>query len=245
VNAVPVHVSIHDVSPRWTPQIEDALALCRDHGIRPALLVVPDFHGQAPLLDDPVFCQRLRDLQGAGHEVMLHGFSHQTSDRPSSGGARARLRWLFAQRILSSGEAELVDLPEREGRERIERGERLLSQAGLRIDGFVAPAWSMPTWLLPWLGARGYRFTEDHLRVYDPASGRARASVVLNWATRTPARLMSSVAYCRVARHARSMLPARIAIHPGDMRYLLVRREIDDLLAATKGDVVARASALL
>ena len=52
---MPVHVSIHDVSPAWTDEVEAALALCRSMDVRPALLVVPDFHGRAPLLEDVRF----------------------------------------------------------------------------------------------------------------------------------------------------------------------------------------------
>src|SRR5258705_553766 len=77
----------------------------------------------------------------------------------------------------------------------------------------------------------GYGFTEDHMRVYDPAAKRSRASVVLNYASRTPSRLLSSVAWCRIARPARAVLPARIAIHPADMRYALLRSEVESLLA--------------
>ncbi|HEX3343355.1 MAG TPA: DUF2334 domain-containing protein, partial [Polyangiaceae bacterium] len=60
-----VHVSIHDVSPAWSAEVEDALALCHAAGARPALLVVPNFHGTAPLLADAPFCARLRDLQAS------------------------------------------------------------------------------------------------------------------------------------------------------------------------------------
>lgn len=139
----------------------------------------------------------------------------------------------------------MSDVSVEEGRHRLEEGERVLRAADLRIDGFVAPAWSMPPWLLPVLGERGFRFTEDHLRVYDPANGRARPSVVLNWATRSPGRLLSTVAWCRIARRARAVMPARIAIHPGDMRYRLVRAEIQRLLDWARGDVVARGADLL
>ena len=120
----------------------------------------------------------------------------------------------------------------------------MLEDAGLRIQGFVAPAWSMPSWVLAMLGERGYRFTEDHLRIHDPAQKRSRASVVLNYASRTPARLLSSVAWCRVARPARRVLPARIAIHPADMRYALLRSEVTSLLEWAKGDFVESAEAL-
>ena len=65
----------------------------------------------------------------------------------------------------------------------------LFETPGSRFDGFVAPAWAMPPWLLPMLGGRGYRFAEDHLRVYDPANHQTRASVVLNYASRTRLRM--------------------------------------------------------
>jgi uncharacterized protein len=147
--------------------------------------------------------------------------------------------------MASGGEAEMSDVDAAEGASRIAEGERVLRDAGLRVDGFVAPAWSMPRWLLPVLAARGFRFTEDHLRVYDPAGRRGRASVVLNWASRSPARLASSLAWCRAAKHARALFPARIAIHPADMRYLALRREVAALLEWAAGDFVARGADLL
>ncbi len=241
---MPVHVSIHDVSPAWSDEVEAALEACRAFDVRPALLVVPNFHGRAPLLDDDRFCARLRDLQAAGHEIYLHGFFHQSRERYDAARGSSRLKWLFAQHVASGGEAEMSDVSIEEGLARIEEGERVLLAAKLRIDGFVAPAWSMPTWLLPLLGERGYRFTEDHLRVYDPAARRARPSVVLNWATRSPARLISTVAWCRVARHARILAPARIAIHPADMRFRLVRSEIEHTLEWARGDFVERSADL-
>jgi len=242
---VPVQISIHDVSPAWREEVEAALSLCDAIGARPALLVVPDFHGRAPLLQDAFFCSRLRELQARGHEIYLHGFFHRSGGHyNASNGARGRLSWLFAQRVVSGGEAEMSDVTPEEGLSRIARGERVLADAGLHVDGFVAPAWSMPRWLLPRLAARGCRFTEDHLRVYDPAAGRSRASVVLNWASRSPGRLIATLAWCRAAKHARSWVPARIAIHPGDMRFLLLRREVQGLLAWARGDVVARSADL-
>ena len=240
-----VHVSIHDVSPACSDEVEGALELCHAAGARPALLVVPNFHGRAPLLDDARFCARLRDLQAAGHEVYLHGLRHQSAERYEGRAQGGRLAWLFAQRVVSGGEAELSDVAPDEGRARVEEGERVLAEAGLRVDGFVAPAWSMPSWLLPLLAERDYRFTEDHLRVYDPAAGRSRASVVLNWASRSPARLLSTVAWCRAAKHARVLVPARIAIHPGDMRWLVLRREIEHVLTWASGDFVTTGADLL
>jgi predicted deacetylase len=235
---VAVHVSIHDVSPAWAGEVEAAIELCAAVGARPALLVVPDFHGRAPLLGYPAFCDRLRELQACGHEVYLHGLLHRARERYDDSRGLGRVAWWFAQRVASGGEAEMSDVSPAEGRVRLDEGERVLHAAGLRIDGYVPPAWSMPRWLPPVLAAHGYRFTEDHLRVYDPAGKRARISVVLNWASRSPARLASTVAWCRAAKYARAVVPARIAIHPGDMTFLLLRREIARLLEWARGDIV-------
>lgn len=234
-----VHVSIHDVSPAFADEVADALELCRAAGARPSLLVVPNFHGMAPLLEDLRFCEKLRMLQAEGHEVFLHGLLHQSAERHDDRAGTGRLAWLFAQRVVSGGEAEMSDVAEDEGRTRIEQGEDVLARAGLRVDGYVAPAWSMPPWLLPLLASRGYRFTEDHLRVYDPATGVSRATVLLNWASRSPGRLLSTLVFCRAARHARALWPARIAIHPADMRVLALRREIERMLTWASGDFVA------
>lgn len=242
---MPVHVSIHDVSPFWSAELETALDLCASRGVRPALLLVPNFHGRAPLLDDRAFSSRIRGLQQEGHETYLHGFFHRSREKYDSTLGRGRVAWLVAQRVASGGEAEMSDVSMDEGRARIEDGERVLRAAELRVDGFVAPAWSMPRWLLPVLRERGYRFTEDHLRVYDPVGGRSRLSVVLNWATRSPVRLLSTVAWCRVAKYVRGVAPARIAIHPADMRYRLVRQEIERILDWASGDFVARGTDLI
>lgn len=243
-----VHVSIHDVSPAWRNEVELALEAAHAHGVKPALLVVPDFHGRAPLAGAPEFCARLRELQAAGHEIYLHGYYHRarsSAESPAATGVAARARHAFAQKVVSGGEAEFSDVSRDEARKRLDEGERMLRDAGLSIRGFVAPAWSMPAWVLELLGERGYSFTEDHTRVYDPGAKRSRASLVLNYASRTPSRLLSSVAWCRIARPARRVLPARIAIHPADMKYALLRSEIESLLSWAQGDFVDTGAALL
>jgi hypothetical protein len=253
---MPVLVSIHDVSPAFTREVDDALAACAAVGAKAALLVVPDFHGRWPLAADAALCARLRALQADGHEVYLHGFFHKArvghaqhdAHLPvarEGTGRPGRVRWAFAQWVVSGGQAEFCDVSREEALQRLERGEEVLRAAGLRVDGFVPPAWQMAPWLPGLLAARGYRFCEDHTRVYDPVTGRSRASVVLNYASRTPARLYSSVAWCRAAKHAAALMPARVALHPADMRVPLLRREIDRLLAWASRDLVTTGAALV
>lgn len=229
-----VHVSIHDVSPAWEREVDVALDFCHEHHVKPALLVVPDFHGRAKLSDHPDYCEKLRALQATGHEIYLHGYYHR-----AEGGS------FFRQKVVSAGEAEFAAVSEDEARKRLDDGEKMLRDAGLAIQGFVAPAWSMPKWVLPLLGERGYGFTEDHLRVYDPAKKTSRASLVLNFASRTPGRLFSSAAWCRIARPARRVMPARIAIHPADMHFAFLRGETESLLRWAKGDFVESGADLL
>jgi uncharacterized protein len=219
-----VHVSIHDVSPAWEREVEDALAMAAAHRIRPALLVVPNFHGKAPLLEAKRYCARLRQLQDEGHEVYLHGFYHRAeAEKPSA-------RTFFRQRVVSAGEAEFASIDEEEAERRLDEGARVLGEAGLRIDGFVAPAWSFSPWLLPALGRRGIRYTEDHLTVYDPVEKTRRRSLVLNFASRSTSRMASTVAFCRVATAGARFFPTRFAIHPGDMKHGILRHETERLL---------------
>jgi len=218
------HVSIHDVSPAFAREIEDALGACEDAGARPALLVVPNFHGQWPLDRHADFVERLCELQAAGHEIFLHGFFHEAR------GAVRSLRSLFAQRVASAGEAEFADVDRVEGEKRLDEGFALLESLGLHARGFVAPAWQMAPWVLAALAARGVRYAEDHFRVYDPVAKRSRASLVLNFASRTPARLASSALFVRAAHPVRGVLPTRVAIHPGDMNSAILRSEVQRVL---------------
>jgi predicted deacetylase len=240
---VRVYVSIHDVAPPFRDEVERALDMVHAAGIRPGLLVVPDHHGQAPLTKDRSFCAFLRSLQDDGHEIFLHGFLHQSP--PRIDGVTQGLSSWFAQRVVSNGEAEMVGLSRQEAAWRLDAGEACLHRAGLVVDGFVPPAWVMPRWLLPLLAARGWGYAEDHLRVYDPSEGRSRPSLVLNYATRTPLRLLSSVAFCRVATAFSALAPTRIAIHPLDMRSPSLRRELERLLSWGRGRSVSRARELL
>lgn len=240
-----VHVSIHDVSPAWEAEVDAALEACAEVGVRPALLVVPNFHGKAPLAEHPKYAARLARLQKEGHEIFLHGFFHRSGmggdEARSEAGAATRF---FRQKIVSAGEAEFADVSRAEAAKRLDEGKKLLEDAGLRADGFIAPAWSMPKWLLPMLGERGLAFTEDHLRIYDPVAKTSRPSLVMNWASRTPSRLFSSMAFVRLAKPAGGILPTRIAIHPADMHVELLRHEVRSLLAWARGSFVPRASDL-
>lgn len=245
---MPVHVSIHDVSPRYAAEVEHAILLCRARGVNPALLVVPNHHGQAPLDQAPDFVHRLRQLGQEGSQILLHGLYHETDRAPARffvGDPRTSFgRWL-RQSVASAGEAEFGELSLAEAASRLDAGMSMFTELGLPVHGFVPPAWILPRRLLPALAKRRIRHTENHFGVIDPVTGRRRASAVMNFATRTRMRLLTSVTYVRAARALRHALPLRIAIHPKDLRSPLALRETVRLLDWAKGDFIQRVEDLL
>jgi predicted deacetylase len=237
-----IHVSIHDVSPRFSAEVEHAVWLCRARGTSPALLVVPNHHGDAPLDEAPEFVRRLLEFERAGSQILLHGLYH-VCDRSTLN--RRGFGRFFRQHLASSGEAEFGELNLTEAAERIDHGLAMFRRLGLPVHGFVPPAWILPRRLLPALASRNIHYTESHFDVTNPVSGRQRASAVLNFATRTRGRLLTSVTYVRAARVLRRALPLRIAIHPADLRSPLAFRETVRLLDWARGDFVQRVEDLL
>lgn len=220
-----LHVSMHDVTPRFAAEMRDALELAATFGLKPALLVVPDHHESCRLEDYPDFVAELRALARAGHEIYLHGLTHR-----AAAGAPSASRY-FRQKVVSAGEAEFASIDRDEGKRRLGEGLARLRALDLPVHGFVAPAWSFQPWLLPLLGAHNVQYTEDHLHVYDPVRGQKRRSLVLNFASRSWGRIATTTAFCRAARPLAALAPTRVALHPGDFGVPLLRREATSLLA--------------
>ena len=72
------------------------------------------------------------------------------------------------------------------------------------------------------------------MRVWNPASGAVLArGPVITWASRSRARIRSSLAFAALARVALQPLPrVRIAVHPGDAHVPALLESIDATLAA-------------
>ncbi|MEZ4392619.1 MAG: DUF2334 domain-containing protein [Polyangiales bacterium] len=233
-----IHVAIHDVSPRWRAEVETALGWCREVGVKPALLVVPEMHGAWRVDEDPEYVARLRSLSDEGHEVMLHGWLHLAK-------AGTGLSHAFAQRVVSAGEAEFAAYDEREGAEVLDRGLALLGDLGLPVAGFIPPAWARRRWLIPALRARGVDYVEDQLFAYAPVRGLRRLAPALNYASRTRGRRWSSMTYARLGRGYESLgLPLRVAIHPADLAHPRLVRETRSLLRWARGRTVDTVGAL-
>jgi uncharacterized protein len=188
--------------------------MCRDHGVTPALLVVPNWHGEWPLDQSPAFVQWVRECAAAGAEVLLHGERHDETGTPR--------KWRDAARAWgkTAREGEFLTLDEPAARERIDRGLALFARLGLSAAGFVPPAWLAREGCARAVAAAGLRVSEDDraIHVHDSRGRRRIASPVVRWSSRTPVRAYGSAAVAavrwRVQRHARHV---RLAFHPADL----------------------------
>lgn len=220
-------LSIHDVGPRFEREI-DALvdrlaALCG--GLDFAMLVVPDHWDAAPLSANPAFAARLRGWADAGVEMFQHGWRHRDEGaRPS-----------FAARHLTAGEGEFATLGHDEALRRMIAGRDLIENAiGGPVAGFIAPAWLYGPGAHSAMAAAGFALAEDHFRVWQPASGKTLArGPVVTWASRSRARVASSLAFARVAPQLLARLATvRTAVHPGDTGVPALLDSIDATVGA-------------
>lgn len=219
-------LSIHDVGPRFAPEVDrhvDRLAAAGvDH--RFAMLVVPDHWGTAPLAGSP-FATRLRDWAERGVEMFVHGWFHRDDSPHAAGLDRLRARHMTA------GEGEFLGLGAAEAARRMADGRKLVEDiTGRAVSGFIAPAWLYGDGARVALDRSGFRVAEDHLRVWSPAEqGRILArGPVITWASRSPARIASSLLAAGLLRRLLGAMPVvRIAVHPGDVHVDRLMHSID------------------
>lgn len=222
-------VSIHDVSPVFEGRIERLIALAEPSiGVdRLSMLVVPHHWQGDAILAGGAFARRLRRWSEEGVEIVLHGWSHRDDVRHP--GWRDR----FRARHMTAGEGEFLGLSRHDACRRLQDGRTLLEDIiGKPVTAFVAPAWLYGAGAREALGDCGFTIAEDHMHVWNPATGRRLArGPVISWASRSRARIASSLAFARVAPVllARQEL-VRIALHPGDAAVPALVRSIDRTL---------------
>jgi len=226
-------LSIHDVSPRFEADVDRHVDRFAEAGAGTtfAMLVVPDHWGQSPLAGSS-FGTRLRSWAEQGVEMFVHGWFHRDESR--HGG---RLDSLKA-RHMTAGEGEFLGLNEQEAARRMADGRKLVEDiTGVPVSGFIAPAWLYGDGARSALRQSGFPIAEDHLRVWSPGDGRILAKgPVITWASRSRARVASSLLAAGVLRHVlRRAGTVRLAVHPGDNHVDAVSRSIDKTLGTLMG----------
>lgn len=218
-------VSIHDVGPRFEREVDILVErLERQIGAgKFAMLVVPDHWGEHPLASNRPYQARLRSYADSGAEIFVHGWFHR-DQAEHSGMAQFRARYMTAS------EGEFLGLSATEAARRMADGRALIEDAiGREVAGFIAPAWLYGAGAREALAHSGFALAEDHMRVWRPDTGKIVArGPVITWASRSPVRTASSLAFAALARTALQMLPTvRIAVHPGDVSKDSILHSID------------------
>jgi predicted deacetylase len=241
-------VSLHDAHPGSRAQIAGQVAFLAGYGItRSSILVVPEFHHEGSVLRDKAFCDAVSGWQGEGHEIVLHGYYHDRRESP-----RENLSTLFWTRLYTNREAEFLDLPRETARQRLERGRALFESLGWRATGFVAPAWLMAGGLANLLAEMGFAYTTrlGEIIPLRPGLNRVKPSQSLCYSARAGWRRFASALWNKyLYGRLRETELVRLSLHPRDLEFPLMRRQIDQILRAslkrgfqptTYGDYVAR-----
>ncbi|HEU5303381.1 MAG TPA: polysaccharide deacetylase family protein [Gemmatimonadales bacterium] len=218
-------VSIHDVSPAQAAAVTRLWEVCVERRVIPALLVVPNWHGEWPLEEHPDFVEWIRRRAAEGAEIVLHGERHDEVGLPRGAGDHRRA-W-----GKTAGEAEFLTLDAAAAEARITRGLGRLRKVGLEPVGFVPPAWLAREAAHEAAASAGLHFSEDDHSVRLFPSGRRMASPVLRWSARTAARAWGSVAVARIRSVVqRRAGVVRIALHPRDLDHPATARSLTHTL---------------
>lgn len=221
-------VSLHDVAPSARAISDKILAELTQKGIRHcSLLVVPDYHHQGASMQDRQFVSWLRNLEAAGHEVVIHGYFHERPRHPQESFFEK-----FLTRFYTQGEGEFYDLGYEEALRRIEAARDEFFSAGLKPRGFVAPAW-----LLSGEAERAARdaqmeYTTRLGTVRDLRSGEIFSARSLVYSVRNSWRRTTSLSWNGiVSRIVKDNPLVRLSIHPPDFSHPAIWRQIVDFIS--------------
>ena len=241
-------VSLHDAHPGSHAQIAEQVAFLASYGItRSSILVVPDFHHEGPVKRNGAFCDAVSGWQAQGHEIVLHGYFHDRRESPPD-----KLSTVFWTRLYTNREAEFLDLPREMARQRLEQGRALFASLGWRATGFVAPAWLMAEGLTNLLAEMGFSYTTRVGEIIPllPGVNRVKSSQSLCYSTRAGWRRFASGVWNKhLYGRLRETDLVRLSLHPRDLEFPLLLRQIDQILRAslkrgfqptTYGEYVAR-----
>lgn len=226
-------VSVHDIAPSNQVIVDKMISALAGHGIRVlSLLVVPEYHHQGKSLQNRQFVSWLRDLESAGHEIVIHGYFHE---RPR--GASESVGDKLITRFYTQNEGEFYDLSYDEAFRRIQTAKTEFVATGLHPHGFVAPAW-----LLSLEGQRaatdaGLEYTTRLRTVCDLRSGNVFPARSLVYSVRNKWRIWVSLGWnAMLGRLMKNQPLLRLSLHPPDYSQPAVWQQVLDLVRVMEAD---------
>jgi predicted deacetylase len=214
-------VAIHDIEPATFARCALMRDWLADHGVdRATLLVIParDLH---PLdRRSPEMVGWLADRRRCGDAIAQHGFMH------------AHLGPANGVRRLVGDDAEFRGLDERETRQAVDAGWRVLKLAGVEPSGFVAPAYAYTSALRETLAQR-FDWWAGLLRLHC-ARSRRRSTLVPAWRLSAGGPLRRAVTP-RIVGAGALLAPEtlRLDLRPGDLDHPRHMAFLEQLLSSS------------
>ncbi len=220
-------VSVHDVAPA-TRHLSERIVkeLARSRVRVCSLLVVPNYHHTGASMKDRDFVQWLRDLEAAGHEIVIHGYYHQQPRRESES-----LRAKLITRSYTNGEGEFFDLDYEEAFIRITRAREEFTAAGLKPRGFIAPAWLLSREAERAALDAQMEYTARLTSVRDLRTAQEFKARSLVYSVRNAWRRAASLTWnSALARILADASFLRLSLHPPDIEHRQIWQQITTLL---------------
>lgn len=206
-------VSVHDVAPATKTQVEKIVADLAHHGVSVcSLLVVPDYHHRGCFDQDREFVRWLQELEGKGHEIVIHGYFHQRPRRSAE-----KFSDKLMTRFYTRDEGEFYDLDYEEAHRRICRAREQFTASGLTPRGFIAPAWLLGAEAEQAAADAEMEYTTRLTCVRDLRGGENYPARSLVYSTRSGWRRTASLAWNNLlAKRLEDAPLARVSLHPPD-----------------------------
>lgn len=216
-------VSVHDIAPSSQAIAEKTILELAHRGVRVcSLLVVPDYHHEGLATKDRQFISWLRDLEAAGHEIVIHGYFHERIRRPDE-----TMRDKFFTRVYSDDEGEFYDLGYDEAFRRIVAARDEFRGSGLKPKGFVAPAWLLGDEAERAARDAEMEYTTRLQTVHDLISGENFSARSIVYSVRSNWRRKVSLGWNAASFRLLKTNPLlRISVHPPDYSHPAIWRQI-------------------
>lgn len=220
-------VSLHDVSPVSMERYDGFMGSIERMGVGVlSLLVVPCMHGRHPASSHPQFMSWLADLQSRGHEIIMHGCFHRASLIPRGVVPR------FVSTIYTDREGEFYRITREKAVSLIETGLGMLSGRGLRIHGFIAPAWLLSDEGRDAAREMGFSYTTRLNQVELFREGVSIGAPSLVTSARSPwRRALSRLWVTTLGKITKTAPVLRVAVHPSDLDHPPLGKCLAEIIA--------------
>lgn len=217
-------VSLHDLHPGSLQNVAEQVEFCHAHGVtRLSILAIPHYHHGKKLAEHMDTVRWLDERASAGDDIVLHGFYHDRLNQKDGS--------FFFTRFYTANEAEFLDLLEADVRAHLEEGMRLWKDRGWPLAGFIAPAWLFPFSQDALLKKLGFEYTTRLRGICALQRDHFIPAQSLCYSTRAAWRIHASLVWNGyLFRRLLKQPVMRLSLHPNDLRYPAIRRQVGNFL---------------